>query len=80
MDIIFFSTARKNNFKKYSYGTIKSGDSKYDYLSVMHYGRTYFGGGKVTIDAKNDYYDMRIGQRRGFSTEDVRQIRAKYRC
>ncbi|XP_065063301.1 zinc metalloproteinase nas-4-like [Rhopilema esculentum] len=71
---------KRHNFKKYDTGTIKSGNSRYDYLSVMHYGRTAFGSGKVTIDAKNNYYDRKIGQRSGFSSEDVRQIRTKYGC
>ena len=75
-----FLLANKHNFNKYGYGTIKSGNSKYDYLSVMHYGRTAFGSGRVTIDCKNNYYDRKIGQRGGFSAEDVKQLRAKYKC
>jgi len=72
--------SKQHNFKKYSTSVIKSGKSKYDYLSVMHYGRTAFGNGKVTIDATNNYYDRKIGQRSGFSREDINQVRAKYRC
>lgn len=78
--VIFFFTERQHNFKKYTYGTIKSGNSGYDYLSVMHYGRTAFGKGKVTIDAKRNEYDRKIGQRSGFSREDISQVRTKYQC
>ncbi len=71
---------RQHNFKKYGYGFIKSGGSRYDYLSVMHYGRTAFGSGKVTIDAKDNRYDYKIGQRSGFSSEYIKQVNAKYQC
>eukprot|EP00794_Sanderia_malayensis_P020278 gene20278-22264_t len=71
---------RKNNFKKYSTSTIKSGGSPYDYMSVMHYSQKAFGGGKVTIQALDSRYQDRMGQRIDFSSEDVKQIKAKYSC
>ena len=52
----------------------------YDFLSVMHYGRTAFGSGRITIqtiDPKNQY---KIGQRGGFSDMDILQMNLLYKC
>jgi hypothetical protein len=68
------------NFKKQSTGRVDSRGTKYDYRSVMHYGKTAFGSGKVTMQAINTYYTDLIGVGSGFSDIDVKQINLMYRC
>ena len=74
----FLLTDKRHNFKKYTASRINSLRSPYDYDSIMHYGRTAFGSGKVTIQTKNPKYACRVGQRDGFSQEDVFQLNSKY--
>ena len=52
----------------------------YDYASVMHYGRTAFGDGKVTIRTKDCRYGDVIGKRVGLSKIDIRQVNLMYNC
>jgi len=67
----------RNNFNIAS--NIDSLGTKYDYLSMMHYGRNAFGGGRMTIKTKNSKYQMKIGERRaGFSEIDKKQINLMY--
>eukprot|EP00112_Aurelia_sp_Birch-Aquarium-sp1_P011279 Seg2370.3 transcript_id=Seg2370.3/GoldUCD/mRNA.D3Y31 product="High choriolytic enzyme 1" protein_id=Seg2370.3/GoldUCD/D3Y31 len=67
------------NFRKHG-SNINSMNVPYDFLSVMHYGRTAFGSGRITIqtiDPKNQY---KIGQRGGFSNLDILQMNLLYKC
>ncbi|KAL7730856.1 hypothetical protein ACLKA6_003614 [Drosophila palustris] len=54
----------------------------YDYASVMHYSPTSFTkNGQPTLKALRNNSDARqMGQRRGFSTGDIRKINAMYKC
>jgi len=68
------------NFNKKSYSQVDSLNTPYDYDSMMHYGKTAFGNGRVTIITKDKRYQDRIGQRRGFSKVDIQQINKMYCC
>ena len=68
------------NFRKQSSSNIDSMNSPYDYESVMHYGKTAFGSGKITIQTKDASKQNVIGNRQGFSQEDVNQMNALYKC
>jgi len=68
------------NFKKQSTDRVDSRGTPYDYRSVMHYGKTAFGGGKVTMQAINTYFTDLIGVGAGFSDVDVEQINKMYSC
>lgn len=66
------------NFNKQSTGRIDSLGSPYDYLSMMHYGKTAFGGGRMTIRTKDPTFQDKIGNRVGFSKIDIVQINRMY--
>eukprot|EP00794_Sanderia_malayensis_P015010 gene15010-16559_t len=68
----------KHNFRKYSNSKIDSLGTPYDYLSVMQYGKTAFGNGKVTLEPKQDV--IQLGQRLGFTEIDAMQANLLYRC
>jgi len=68
------------NFKKQSTSRVDSLGTPYDYRSVMHYGKTAFGSGRVTMEAKNKYFQDLIGTGSGFSDADVKQINLLYKC
>ena len=68
------------NFDKQPANTINSLGFPYDYHSIMHYGETAFGGGRVTITTKDPSKQKVIGGRQGFSSIDVQQINAMYNC
>ena len=44
----------------------------------MHYGKTAFGSGRLTIKTKNPSMQNVIGNRSGFSQTDIRQINLMY--
>ena len=67
------------NFKKLKIATIDSRGTPYDYDSVMHYGGKFFSKNRrLTIQTKNPADQHRIGQRRGFSAMDIKQINLMY--
>ena len=66
------------NFRKQSSSNIDSMNIPYDYESVMHYGKTAFGSGKLTIQTKDASKQNVIGNRRGFSQYDVKQMNLLY--
>jgi len=68
------------NFKKQSRDRVDSRGTKYDYRSVMHYGKTAFGSGKVTMQSIDPYFTDLIGVGAGFSDIDVKQINLMYKC
>lgn len=65
------------NFKKT--GGVNHGTA-YDYRSMMHYGRTAFGSGRITIRTKDPAMQNVIGQRGGMSEIDKVQINRMYKC
>jgi len=73
-------SGHKHNFNKYDRWTIDSMNSPYDYLSVMHYHKTMFGSGRLTIKTKDPKYQDRIGSKTIFSEQDIKQINSMYRC
>lgn len=54
--------------------------TKYDYSSIMHYSKTAFGNGRITIVTKDSSMQDVIGQRNGLSKIDVMQLNLMYRC
>jgi len=70
----------QHNFDKHRSGEIDSLGTKFDYRSVMHYGKTAFGEGKLTLETKDPYYTNLIGAASGFSEIDINQFNKLYRC
>ncbi|XP_017084164.1 zinc metalloproteinase nas-8 [Drosophila eugracilis] len=70
------------NFEKSSSKTQSGFGVEYDYGSVMHYSATSFTrNGQPTLKALRSTSDAsQMGQRRGFSSGDVRKINAMYKC
>ncbi|RMX55571.1 hypothetical protein pdam_00001722, partial [Pocillopora damicornis] len=70
--------ANKHNFKKYSTSIIDSHQTPYDYGSIMHYSsRAFSKNGKPTIAVANG---ATIGQRKGLSPIDAKQMSRRYFC
>ena len=71
----------KFNFDKQSSDNIDSLGTKYDYLSIMHYGDSGFSkNGRRTITTKDPSMQNKIGNRKGFSEIDKIQINRLYKC
>jgi len=70
----------QGNFQKQPYSNIDSRGSPYDYRSIMHYDKTAFGGGKITIYTKDKRYQNLIGIGNTFSRQDVIQLNKMYGC
>lgn len=68
------------NFQKYTTRTIDSLRTPYDFRSMMHYGSTAFGGGRMTIQTIDSRNQKFLGQRGGFSSIDIQQINKMYCC
>lgn len=69
------------NFDKQNSSEIDSLDTKYDYLSMMHYGWNAFGRAqKMTIKTLDPRFQYLIGQWEGFSEIDIVQLNKLYRC
>lgn len=51
----------------------------YDLTSLMHFGNTAFGDGRVTIEAVKDP-SMKLGNKIGLSKDDAEQLNMLYRC
>ena len=68
------------NFRKQSSSNIDSMNVPYDYRSIMHYGGTAFGSGKITIQTKDRAMQRVIGNRNGFSDYDIKQMNLLYKC
>lgn len=72
----------ESNFKKTTDAETVSFGTKYDYGSVMHYGKDAFanGAGKLTIVTKDKSQQNKIGQRNSFSATDLKKLKAMYKC
>uniref|UniRef100_A0A1I7WU74 Metalloendopeptidase n=1 Tax=Heterorhabditis bacteriophora TaxID=37862 RepID=A0A1I7WU74_HETBA len=69
----------QDQFDKYSLNMIDHLGSTYDYGSVMHYAPTAFSkNGMPTIEPKEK--GIEIGQRKGFSDNDLYKINKLYNC
>lgn len=66
------------NFKKQPASNINSLGTPYDFLSMMHYGKTAFGGRKTTIQTIKPRYQELLDQRGGFSSIDIQQTKKMY--
>jgi len=81
-----YLTIYKHNIKKdmvYNFNKateVNSLGNPYDYRSVMHYDKTAFGDGKITMMPKNRYYENIIGTGPGFSKGDIKQFNQLYKC
>jgi len=71
--------AFRRQFDKYQPSQAKTHGFRYDKQSVMHYSRTAFGSGKVTIYSKSNYNEV-LGNRNGMTSIDIAQIKAQYNC
>lgn len=79
---IFLSVplGKESNFDKFDHGEIQDLGETYDYGSVMHYGSKSFSrNGRPTIVGLKTGADQ-MGQRKGFSANDIRQINKLYKC
>lgn len=50
----------------------------YDYRSIMHYGKTAFGSGRLTIKTVDPSMQNVIGKATSFSETDIKQINLMY--
>nr|XP_058972703.1 MAM and LDL-receptor class A domain-containing protein 1-like [Pocillopora verrucosa] len=70
----------EDNFQKFDQGEIQHLGEPYDYSSIMHYGPNDFTrNGRPTIMGLRSGSNQ-MGQRKGFSANDVRQINKLYKC
>lgn len=70
----------ENNFNKYSHGEIDTLERPYDFQSIMHYGKYSFSvNGKPTIQSITNP-SQSLGQRNGFTKNDVLEVNALYDC
>jgi hypothetical protein len=81
--IVWNNIQRANafNFNKQPSNNIDSLGTPYDYSSMMHYGSTAFGiSRRQTIQTIDGSKQRLIGQRNGFSSIDIQQLKLMYRC
>lgn len=74
--------AQRFNYNKAGFLVAQDID-RYDYLSVMHYDQYAFSiqpGRLVTIIARDSQYQNQMGNRPGFSPQDIQKINQLYRC
>jgi len=68
------------NFEKYRHGQADTLNEPYDKASVMHYGNYAFStNGRKTIVSVSNPNEV-LGQRRGLSKIDIRQLKKMYKC
>ncbi|XP_028414660.1 uncharacterized protein LOC114537762 [Dendronephthya gigantea] len=78
---------KKDQFKKYRHFSANTLSIKYDYMSIMHYGKDYFAkltedqmGYLTTLEALNDKYRDKIGQRKHVTSADAAKVNVLYGC
>uniref|UniRef100_A0A182NDZ4 Metalloendopeptidase n=1 Tax=Anopheles dirus TaxID=7168 RepID=A0A182NDZ4_9DIPT len=70
-----------NNFEKAKKGSTNSFGVDYDYGSIMHYSSNAFStNGRATIEAKKSTNGAKMGQREGFSWNDMEKLNRMYGC
>lgn len=69
----------KHNFNKYGHGSIDSLGVRYDYGSIMHYGKRDFAKWPWQTTIKTKHGES-IGQRQHLSSLDVTQMNLYYKC
>lgn len=74
------SQGKESNFDKFGHDEIQHLGEPYDYGSIMHYGaKSFTRNGRSTIVALKTGANQ-MGQRKGFSANDIRQINKLYKC
>ena len=68
------------NFNKYTTARIDSLGERYDFGSVMHYGATAFAKSRGVRTIVNIRNNERLGQRKGLSASDKKQVQSLYGC
>ncbi|KAL9972526.1 hypothetical protein ACROYT_G018849 [Oculina patagonica] len=78
---------KSDQFKKYNQGSVDTLKVKYDYMSIMHYGKDYFAKLDserkhylMTIKTKDPKYQNLIGQRRYPTPSDILMMNTMYGC
>ena len=70
----------KDNFKKYTYGSVNLLGAQYDFGSIMHYPMYAFSkNGAATLSPRYTTY-KELGYRNDFSDLDVYRINHLYKC
>ena len=83
LKLILFSfccLAMRFNFQKHSRSRVDSLGVPYDYGSVMHYGATAFARARGLKTIGNIRNSQTLGQRRGLSPSDKKQVQLLYGC
>merc|ERR1740124_924340 len=71
----------KHNFNKKTWKEVETLGTPYDLSSMMHYGTTAFTiNGERTIQTLDYNKRLLIGQKRGFSNVDVKELNLMYDC
>ncbi|XP_067456281.1 meprin A subunit beta-like [Thunnus thynnus] len=71
----------RDNFQKLTPSSSTTFNAPYDYLSVMHYGKSFFSKNSgITIATKLPQYQDKIGQRIEMSQTDVYKLNRLYNC
>ncbi|XP_055948180.1 uncharacterized protein LOC129981378 [Argiope bruennichi] len=70
----------KQNFEKNSQDEVQNGSIGYDYNSIMHYGENNFAKNRSIPTIKPLKENVTIGQRDGFSANDIEKILERYEC
>lgn len=69
------------NFMRYSTNQVNNFNVPYDYTSVMHYSQNAFSrNGRPTIIARDSRFQNAMGNRAGFSFNDIRLANTIYNC
>ena len=77
---LFVPLGKESNFDKFGHGEIQHLGEPYDYGSIMHYGpKAFSSNGRSTIVGLKTGANQ-MGQRNGFSANDIRQINKLYKC